>query len=328
MVCLPESAECFPGCHNGHMAPNSPDAAEVTNPDRLTVSIYQNPEYVSGILQQASSQPLVVEEVRERVARMAAGDGNGNTEEPSMRSSQSYKYSQALYLYAVKDKLRSRDELHYVSDSVQSRKLRAGDFVEFTAGFRANQVNALLDILTPDLVAEVVAFNVRRSSLAIFDGYPTFEEIQRSSAESMVKSEVYSSLARAIAQAIRVDFRSESTREFYGTIGRGAQAATAVTICDTAHFVTEDKDRILDGEFTVLGKVTSASRRNVPLLERNKLLERIRPDAVDKLFGQLTGREVPAETDLFDTIDDIVDLGLSSRIPGWSFKVIPIAIYA
>jgi hypothetical protein len=143
-----------------------------------------------------------------------------------------------------------------------------------------------------------------------------------------------SELAYAIARAVRVDFRSEKTREFYGTIAPGPDGVTAITICDNAHFVVEDEDRILDGDFTVLGKVTSTTSTDVPMLERNKILERLKPEGVDTLFRQLRhsvegqARKLDAHGDDGDLPDDFFDVAFSSRVWGPSFKVIPIAIYA
>ena len=59
---------------------------------------------------------------------------------------------------------------------------------------------------------------------------------------------------------------------------------TVVTICDAQHFTVEDEDRILDGTFTVLGKVTSAPVEGLPVFERNKVLRNLAPDAVDQII--------------------------------------------
>jgi hypothetical protein len=133
-----------------------------------------------------------------------------------------------------------------------------------------------------------------------------------------------------LAAAVRSDFRAEKTREFYGRVND----VTAVTICDNEHFVVEDEDRILDGSFTVLGKVTSVGDVDVPMLSRNKVLDRIKPEVVDRLFGLLletAGNQADDRISLGDSEEmlpsEVFDLELPSRIEGKSFKVIPIAVY-
>ena len=51
---------------------------------------------------------------------------------------------------------------------------------------------------------------------------------------------------------------------------------------DNAHIVVDDPNRILAGRFTVLGKAVSAVEDDVPVLARNKVLNRVRPKAVDQ----------------------------------------------
>ncbi len=80
-------------------------------------------------------------------------------------------------------------------------------------------------------------------------------------------------------------------------------------------------------------KVTSELAQDVPILARNKLLERISPEVVDSLFGMLkSGLAQQANSLTFDngeefSMEEAFDLALPSRIDGLSFKVIPIAVY-
>ena len=336
-----------------------------------TVSIYQNPDHVAGILQQVFVAPLIVAETHEQgedasraenVGKQAGGtlaasasiplvgkidaDLTGqrarNTEVGSVsttRLSRNYEYSQAYYLYLIRNTLRERGQLKTVTAGSEAAGLEAGDFVEYEATFRPNEISALLDILTPDLIAAITHHHYKDEGIKLFDAYAgDYEALKVFIEKNAAKAENNAVLARAVAEAVRVDFRSEKTREFYGAIGPTSDSVTAITICDHAHFVVEDEDRILDGHFTVLGKVTSPVVRDVPILERNKLLDRLKPEGVDELFDQLRdsvndkarGIEHLAGTDgdSSSTTDGIVDMALASRIEGSSFKVIPIAIYA
>lgn len=100
-----------------------------------------------------------------------------------------------------------------------------------------------------------------------------------------------------------------------------------MTICDSVHFTRDDHDRVLDGEFTVLGKVTSKVEYEVPVLDRNKVLNRISAEfpeeALDKLQDSAT-----VENTLDKYSKDALNVEFQAKIPGGSFKVLPVAIYA
>jgi hypothetical protein len=145
------------------------------------------------------------------------------------------------------------------------------------------------------------------------------------------RPEADAAIGQAIAEAVRVDFRSVATREYYGTIAPDLDV-TAVVVCDTRSFLVEDADRILDGHFTVLGKVSTPPTKDVPVLARNKVLDRIKPEAVDWVTAELQNLARQRVEDLNSsateqTIDDYFDLTFPSRIDGTSFNVVPIAIY-
>lgn len=334
---------------------------EAQAPRRPTISIYQNPDHVAGILQQLFVAPLVTNEVREHGSDESSGDGTKTTKHGGVKAAgsvplvgevgldlsgdrvkfaesglsasaktiQNFTYSQAYYLYLVRDTLRERDLLRTVAGAEDAANLASGDLVEFQATFEPNSLHALLDILTSDLIAAIVRHSVRSEMLSMFEAIDDFEK-RRAYVEMMdMKANARAEIAKAAADAVRVDFRAEKTREFYGHVSD----VTAITICDNQHFVLEDEDRILDGEFTVLGKVTSAVEPNVPVLSRNKLLDRLSPEVVDALFDTL--RSSTAES--AEKIDiggqeldlgEVLDLAFPSRIEGPSFKVVPVAIYA
>lgn len=239
----------------------------------------------------------------------------------------------------VRDTLRARGQLKTLASNDDALGLNSGDFVEYQATFRPNEISALLDILTPDLIAAITAYRVRSEGVRLLGGLDDVDDMKSEWFKAETKAGVQADFARAIATALRVDFRSESTREYYGTIDtEGEDDVTAVTICDNAHFVVDDEDRILDGHFTVLGKVTSPAETDVPVLERNKVLERLQPTAVDQIFQALRQSVEPQAQRLserssaaggdFPSGSDLLDVEFASRVPGLSFRVIPIAIYA
>ena len=326
------------------------------------VTVYQQRDHVIGILQQAFSQGVLTtaststgrSEQKGRAVSLegslAAGGGadlplvargslegggcggiarSGETGE-SHATSQEYEFSDAYYLEFVRRFLYDNGLVHMVQSGEDAEKLFPGDFVEFSASFTANQLATLLDILTPDLLAEIRKYAVRSETERLYDGVD-FEGLQKFAQRRQAKEVAEADLARALTAAARADTRSDATRQYHALIcGQGNSALTAVTVCDTVHFLIDDPDRLLDGQFTVLGKVAVPVARDVPLLARNKLLSRIQPAAFDELTDALrsVGREA---ADRFSgeagKIEDLVDISLDSRLNGMSFTVLPIAIY-
>ena len=73
-------------------------------------------------------------------------------------------------------------------------------------------------------------------------------------------------------------------------------------------------------------------QRTYQVLERNKVLDRIQPEAVDWVTTELRNLAKQRIEDLDSsqverTIEQYIDLDFPSRIEGLSFKVVPIAIY-
>jgi hypothetical protein len=79
-----------------------------------------------------------------------------------------------------------------------------------------------------------------------------------------------------------------------------------------------DTDKLLDGEFRVLGKVVRVMNNGYSLMDRNKILSRLRPGAVEELEGKLAENE---------NLNRYMDLELALQYTGFAFKVIPIAIF-
>lgn len=343
-----------------------PSLNELSAPRPPTVAIYQNPEHVSGILQQLDGAPLPTssstEDTSEKEQSLGkvdgtkgavkaemkmpgvavAGDVGGNTgEEQALRDFgasrvlNEYRYSQAYYLHRVRNELHRRGLITVVASAADAQELRSGHFVEYEAKFEPDQLSAILDVLTPDLVAEGVRFLAQSKLLAEVKSTNTGKrEVEM--AHKDAKEAAWTSVARSLTQAARADFRSERTREYYGSIAdeAGGDPVIAITICDSEHFVVSDQDRILDGRFTVLGKVTEELAQDRPILERNKLLDKLNPALVDELADTLNSSlEEQATKAVEESPGEIKEVtpfkgGVNSRIPGSSFRVIPLAIFA
>lgn len=240
-----------------------------------------------------------------------------------------FVYSQAFYLDRVRAELRDRKLVHTLTSASEARSSDVGYFVEFEATFKANEINAILDILTPDLTAAITRYLRRAagtnqvravaSDLEATDDFITPEKTSAIRAIHEAEALNQAELAAAITTAVRADFRGDRTKEFYGTVGTDEKDSfTAVTVCEAEHFVTTDPDRLLDGRFTVLAKVISDAREDVPILAKNKLLNRFKVDAVEQAIRPMVEDKDAGE---------FFNLDFAAKIEGPSITVMPIAIY-
>ena len=331
------------------MAGNPQQGAPVQAPRTI---VYQNADFVSamlqeiyqvGLLQSSESDDAGKKSTTENRQNKAAAAANAEgavpflakaagkldgewvrqqteADERSSAQRQKFVYSQAHYLDAVRRGLAERNQLS--SDAFSAS---AGDIVEFTAlRVRPNEINALLDIATPTLVREVARFLIRRGKRAEIQETIdraedagvgiNAEKIAAQRAVHELAASDAADVAEAVAAALQVDARRTATREYHATV---ADDRNAVLICDTAHFITADPDRLLDGRFTILGKVIKPLTTSTPVLASNKLLRRFQPEAVADLFDTLDADKAAAE---------YFDLSFDTEIMN-AITVMPIAIY-
>ncbi|AGG65878.1 DUF6414 family protein [Corynebacterium callunae] len=331
-------------------------------PDSLTptVVVYQNADFVSGLLQEIY-QVGILEATETDIASTASkssessnkadasGEGRFNLpffskanlkvageyaraqaeNDGSMASDRrKFVYSQAYYMDRVRNALRASEQVRTVTSLMDAESIRVGEFIEFEATFTANEANAILDILTPELTFAITSYLHKAEGIReiqeISDdleknkGEISVDKIYKIRAIYDAKAQDQAELAAAVTAAIRTDFRSDKTKEFYATIGQGNEAFTAVTICDAEHFVSIDSDRLLDGRFTVLAKVIADASQDVPVLAKNKLLHRLDIKSIKESLSSFA-TDVDAQ--------DYVNLDFKTQIEGTSISVLPVAIY-
>lgn len=327
----------------------------------MKVPIYQNSDHVAGLVQQIFNAPLIKESVVENHQDKSANDtaegkasanvdvqlsipmvkGGGGADlegraayetgiATGSRSTQSFVYSQAYYLNLLHSALNDRKLIRTIENTDDVESLKVGDFVEYQSVFDPSELTTIMDVVSPELIGEILRNKYTEEETAIFmQRYDEgLEQGQIAMLGIQERTNARRDLGISITTAIRSDFRRDKTREYYGTI-RTVDETTAITICDSAHFVVDDEDRILDGVFSVLGKVSSEVETDVPILARNKLLRFIDPEAYDTIVEEidnlLNSRESIQIGDA--EIENFLKLKLRSRIEGKSFKVIPIAIW-
>lgn len=323
------------------------------------VTIYQNSDQVAGVLQQLFGQPLIVEETRDNstalgdqasVSAAASAGGDGGVKVPMLgalkvRASgdlgasgswtsstgtaarQQFVYSQAYYLHLVRKQLLEAGQLSQLNSAQGAGSIKPGSFIEFTTSFDPVELTLALEVITPELVDAIAQWAARKQWTNSYPKEGGYEAVRAHAEKMRVDAEAKGSFARAIATAVQADARQGTTREYYGRIAHDP-ALTAITVCEREHFITGDPDRLLDGTFTVFGKVISSVEDNVPTFARNKLLRNLSADAFDQLLRQMrstlsAGNEIAGMKP-----EEFLDLKLDSRVKGKSLRVLPLAIFS
>lgn len=369
-------------------AESTPEAATAgqapTSSPAPVVVVYQNPDFVSGLLQHLLGAGLLESAETEEHETASNADNASSTragrsgvkvgafgqgfelggdlqrvrdqiQADETRRAQRLKYvfSQAYYLNYLRHLLATQGRITKVRAYADAAELAPGDLVEYSCYFQANEINAVLDIATPELVSSVTKYVMLERNRKELRDIPGDDHqalvAHRTIGEQHANDAA--ELGSAIAHALRQDFRSEHTREFYGFIdAAGVDDAdvheepqaeahedkedthdlTAVTVCDAIHFRTPDPDRLLDGQFTVVGKVISSLAADVPVLDRNKLLDRVDPEFLEATLAEVSTRSEDSSQRVAGTgyTGPGINLQFSARIAGSSFAVLPIAIYA
>jgi hypothetical protein len=334
-------------------------AAPGAAPPIPVATIYQNSDQVAGILQQLFGQPLIVEETRDSsstagdnasVASSASASGDGTAAIPLLGSlrvraggdlaasgswtantgtaaRQQFVYSQAYYLHLVRQHLSNTGSLHQLASVEDVESIGPGTFVEYTTSFDPVELTLALEVITPDLVDAIAQWTVRNEYKGSYPEGATFEGIRAHGEKMRIDAESKGAFARAVATAVQADARQGTTREYYGRIAR-EPALTAITVCEREHFIAGDPDRLLDGTFTVFGKVISHVEQDVPTFARNKLLRNFSADAFDKVLAQVRSGLLNAKDILGMKPDAFLDLKRDSRVIGKSFTVLPLAIFS
>lgn len=248
------------------------------------------------------------------------GDRSGET---------TFTHSSAGHLHRVLTALGNANRIRTVGRLQEAKDVQVGDFVEFQATFRPNELATMLDVITPEVAGEIARHRKRAESLSLMDAVE-YADFSGWVEKRKYKEDSAAELARLVVRGIQSDLRSDQTREYHARIRGTRTPLTAVLACEAGAFVTADPDRLLDGQFSVVGKVISPASRDVSVFERSKLLARIQPESLDAVQALLEGAMDEQATDLAGNttkLGDVIDLHFPSRIEGWSFGVLPIVIY-
>jgi cyclophilin family peptidyl-prolyl cis-trans isomerase len=291
--------------------------------------IYQNDAFVDGLYQSmyggkvdASTQENSKGKKKARGLKLGLGAalslfGKGvNTDATAARSVESsddsktthtMSYTQSYYLHEVRKQFHEGDGIHKLDQQADFDTIASGNFIEFRATFEKNDLVNVLDMITPQLGGVI--------GHVLYAKDKTDAQIVQQQAAGQFE------LGKSIVEALHKEFRNETSSEFYGTVIDVAGTpinVTSVLICDKQFFASGDQDRLLDGEFTVFGKVIAKSSSGLSKFERNKLLKRIKPQGKQWLTRKIAEQR---------NVGEYVDTAIEFDIKGEVVKVIPIAIY-
>ena len=346
--------------HSRVIANNLPSAVADPLPPAVPVAtVYQNSDQVAGVLQQLFGQPLIVEETRDSnftaedgatLTSSASASGEGGARIPIVgtfkvkaggdfagagswtsttgtAARQQFVYSQAYYLHLVRQHLSAAGNLHELRSVDDSSRIGPSSFVEYTTSFDPVELTLALEVITPELVDAIAQWAVHNEYKNSYPDGATFEVVRAHAEKMRIDAESRGAFARAIATAVQADARQGTTREYYGRISQ-EPALTAITVCEREHFITSDPDRLLDGSFTVFGKVISHAEDDVPTFARNKLLRNLSADAFDQVLGEMYSRLGSSSQIAGMPADAFLDLKIDSRVRGKSVRVLPLAIFS
>ena len=292
----------------------------------LSLVVYQNEPFIDG-LYQATYEGMTEEATSEQSDKKAesanakvgigtksilpikaSAEAGGKTSNDSGQVfTQKMTYSNAYRLHKVRQELYLQNSIKHLKSKSDADSVVYGDFIEFNASFENNEFSQLLDLVTPEL-GGIFGYMYYMSELEK-DQNATFQEHV---------SNGRAALGRSIVEALHKEFRNETSAEFYGKIEN--VDASAVVICDKQFFTNGDSDRLLDGTFTVFGKVVAINKtgNGFSKFERNKILKRIKPAGL---------KWVQNKVKEMGSVEDYLDTNLELTIDGLAFKVIPVAIY-
>lgn len=316
------------------MAEKHEHALEVDDLDLYTIVIYQNTPFVEGLYQQfIGGRPTQMQtndqsdvtnglkgtaDIGGSIPGIVNAKGTGEGSHASKTvsgSATTMTFGHAYLLHGVRLALRDKDLVTVVDDPTAYHGLQPGDFVEYRATFEPNFIVSVLDVLTADIVQK---YSYARNLKTAISPDLTPEELQHAINEATLAS----NQAAAIFEAAQREFRNGTSLEFYGKVVPSPDAPSlnvhAVTVCDRAMFSGGDTDKLVDGEFRVLGKVIRVMNNGYTLMDRNKILNRLKPNALNELQEKLREDH---------KVDEYIDLDLGLTEDAAAFKVIPIAVF-
>jgi hypothetical protein len=259
------------------------------------------------------------------------GTGKDKTYTGSQSGEDKFLHTEAFALHHIFNELQQANQIQQINQISDAQKVNVGDFVEFSATFRPNEVSSILDVFTPELTGEIAKNIARRATLKALEDPVPIDQMEQWKETRRLEESIKAETASLIIRGLINDLRSQATREYYATIPGHPEALTAVLACESSAFITADPDRVLDGQYRVFGKVISGTTQDASIFSRSKLLARIQPTTLNQISSIIQkSADMPIKNlsggDM-TTLGKLFDLSLPSIIEGYSFNILPIAIY-
>lgn len=246
-----------------------------------------------------------------------------NEKSHRVRSTQKTTFTNSYRLQKLLDELRDYKKITKIDKNHDFSKINKAEFIEFRASFAKNELLELIELIAPEF-ASVAAYNFYTNNLQ--NKTTNKAEFEEKYNQKIVEG--WQTLAFQTATTVKSDFNNDISSEFYGTLtGRNDESLdiTANIICDNNFFTNGDTERVLDGVYSVIGKVIylqtgeEGEEKKMTKFDRNKLLRRIRNEGFVALQNWLK-TSIPKES--------YIESDLNLVIEGRAIKVVPIAIYA
>jgi len=308
-------------------------AGELTNPDMaaadLPAALYLNQRLVFDLLASYEGGFSQLQDIQissgtaassEQSAQASLGTGNvfallgisfglsgkkSKAETDSQIVTEQRVHTPTSLFARLRQRLKSTGLLKYPSGGADMKEVTPGDFVEMK-----------LVLQRSPFVTTLSGF-ARLFPLIAALQEPTPQPKQAKQGSGAPKSSSAGSLKKQI-DAMLDAVRGEGSEDL---IGRGAEGLTVVLTAELSHFIDPTLNDVIDGEFSVLGKVTrvvpDANEPAISLLRKTAL----------SMFGD---QIVVQFSELFDQLSQAgIKMPLvETEIAGPALQVIPISIFA
>ena len=238
--------------------------------------------------------------------RMGAATSRDHTIQTQQHVSEERVFTPASLFSRLRDVLVNQELLHNIRKDTDIQDLQAGHFVEFSAVLRKNPLIDALEGFTR--LAEMVA--------NLEDGG---NRKDRNSKKAKSNKTADSEIKVVITQAknLLASLKQENTMDLLANLVE-SKIQAVVPVEDQYYFSDRTPASIMDGQFTVIGKVVQVVRRgegSIDLLRGTSL-------------GLVSKRIVQELIDGLSATEELRISPIHTEVEGPALQVIPIAIYA
>lgn len=259
---------------------------------QLSIPIYLNQKVVFDLL-------TIIEQGFSNIKRININNTNDNSDKNKdllflsihKEPNEEKVFTPSALFSKLRDELKQRKFLKTLDNSFEINELSTGDFVEFTALLRKNPL------------------------IETIEGFIEFMEIASSFEQTLENDEI-----KQMKTFIN-KISKNNTLDLLGTINHTTKNIQAVVPVEFEYFTNKTPADLIDGHFTVLGKVI----KNINSSSNNESIDLLRGTRLGLLPDQIK-RELLQQ---FDSIEAMKFQfpKLTFEVKGPALQIVPIAIY-